>query len=136
MSSRRDFLGEVWRYTGIGLSAVGLGLLWKSLRPARGVREEPREVELSAETLARLGSGDGFAQGGVFLTGTPSAPRGLSLECTHLGCTVAPVPSGGFACPCHGSRFDREGRVVSGPATRPLAAVVVEKRGERWIART
>jgi hypothetical protein len=136
MSSRRDFLGEVWRLVGIGLAALGLGLLWKSLRPARGVRGEPREVELTPELLARLAGGDGFAEGGLFLSGTPSAPRALSLECTHLGCTVAPAPSGGFACPCHGSRFDREGRAVAGPATRPLAAARLEKRGERWIART
>ena len=132
MSSRRDFLGEVWRWTGIGLVALGVGLLWKSLRPARG---EGREVDLTPELLGRLSTGEGFATGGLYLTGTPSAPRALSLECTHLGCRVAPRPSGGFACPCHGSRFDAEGRVVAGPASRPLAAAAVEKRGDRWIAR-
>ncbi len=45
--------------------------------------------------------------------------------CTHLGCSpkyygeVKPEPfdpdwQGGFFCPCHGSRFDLAGRVVSG----------------------
>jgi Rieske Fe-S protein len=29
----------------------------------------------------------------------------------------------GFACPCHGSRVDRHGRVRSGPAKQPLARV-------------
>lgn len=132
MSSRRDFLGEVWRWTGTGLAALGLGLLCKSLRPARG---ESREVELTPDLLARLSTGEGIATGGLFLTGTPSAPRALSLECTHLGCRVAPSSSGGFACPCHGSRFDATGRVASGPARRPLAAARIEKRGDRWIAR-
>jgi Rieske Fe-S protein len=132
MSSRRDFLGEVWRWMGIGLAALGVGLLWKSLRPARG---ESREVELTPDLLARLSIGEGFAAGGLFLTGTPSAPKALSLECTHLGCRVAPRPAGGFACPCHGSRFDADGRVTSGPARRPLARAVLEKRGDRWIAR-
>jgi nitrite reductase/ring-hydroxylating ferredoxin subunit len=44
----------------------------------------------------------------------------VSSECTHLGCTVKHVGQG-FECPCHGSRFDENGRVVQGPAPRPLA---------------
>ncbi len=43
----------------------------------------------------------------------------ISTTCTHLGCTVA-VTAQGFACPCHGSRFDANGRVVGGPAPRAL----------------
>lgn len=43
----------------------------------------------------------------------------ISTTCTHLGCTVA-VTAQGFACPCHGSRFDVNGRVVGGPAPRAL----------------
>lgn len=43
----------------------------------------------------------------------------ISMTCTHLGCTVASVPTG-FACPCHGSRFDAFGKVIGGPAPRAL----------------
>jgi nitrite reductase/ring-hydroxylating ferredoxin subunit len=43
----------------------------------------------------------------------------LSLICTHLGCTVV-VTEDALSCPCHGSRFDREGQVITGPADRPL----------------
>jgi len=43
----------------------------------------------------------------------------ISCVCTHLGCTVARSPDG-FACPCHGSRFARNGEVVRGPAPRAL----------------
>lgn len=43
----------------------------------------------------------------------------LSLVCTHLGCTVESKPEG-FACPCHGSRFDPLGKVTRGPAQKPL----------------
>lgn len=44
----------------------------------------------------------------------------ISLTCTHQGCTVQPSENGEFHCPCHGAIFDREGRVVHGPAQRDL----------------
>ena len=43
----------------------------------------------------------------------------ISTTCTHLGCTVG-LSDTGFACPCHGSRFDQDGNVTGGPAPKPL----------------
>lgn len=43
----------------------------------------------------------------------------ISTTCTHLGCIVG-VSDTGFACPCHGSRFDQDGNVTSGPAPKGL----------------
>jgi len=43
----------------------------------------------------------------------------ISTTCTHLGCIVG-IAETGFACPCHGSRFDQDGNVTGGPAPRPL----------------
>lgn len=43
----------------------------------------------------------------------------ISTTCTHLGCIVG-VAETGFACPCHGSRFDQDGNVTGGPAPRAL----------------
>ena len=48
-----------------------------------------------------------------------------SLTCTHLGCTVE-KDSQGFACPCHGSRYDKDGLVLAGPAKEPLRRLRVE----------
>lgn len=54
----------------------------------------------------------------------------LSLICTHLGCTVT-VAEDAITCPCHGSRFDRQGKVLKGPADRSLERMSVEVHGDK-----
>ncbi|MDY7019952.1 MAG: cytochrome b6-f complex iron-sulfur subunit [Cyanobacteriota bacterium] len=50
------------------------------------------------------------------------ADYGINAVCTHLGCVV---PWNGsedkFICPCHGSQYNAEGKVVRGPAPLSLA---------------
>jgi len=67
----------------------------------------------------------------LFLFNGPDGFFSISSVCTHLGCNVKRVASG-FECPCHGSRFDANGRVVQGPAPAPLAwyALNLSPRGE------
>jgi len=49
----------------------------------------------------------------------------ISLVCTHLGCTVE-SKADGFACPCHGSLYAKDGSVVRGPAMKPLRNLSIE----------
>jgi nitrite reductase/ring-hydroxylating ferredoxin subunit len=48
-----------------------------------------------------------------------------SARCTHLGCRLDRVIDGVVVCPCHGSRFDDQGRVLNGPAVKPLPPLQV-----------
>jgi menaquinol-cytochrome c reductase iron-sulfur subunit len=42
-------------------------------------------------------------------------------QCTHLACAYHwEAESSEFKCPCHGSVFSIEGKVLAGPAPRPL----------------
>lgn len=45
----------------------------------------------------------------------------LSATCTHMGCHVHwNSLETSWDCPCHGSRYDIDGRVLNGPAVAPL----------------
>ncbi len=60
----------------------------------------------------------------VFLVRRGNSFRCLSAVCTHLGCTVNRAGKG-YHCPCHGSVFDEQGAVQSGPAPRALTWFLV-----------
>jgi cytochrome b6-f complex iron-sulfur subunit len=116
---RRDFLAQAafWTTAGaLGFAAVGIARMPKpGVLPGQAstiklgapgeypVSSEPTRVP--GQNLFVLHDSDGYAV--------------LAAICTHLGCVVAPAGEG-FDCPCHGSRFGRDGRVVKGPAPSPL----------------
>jgi menaquinol-cytochrome c reductase iron-sulfur subunit len=59
----------------------------------------------------------------------------FSPLCTHLGCAYHwQAANKAFLCPCHGSVFDIEGNVITGPANRPLDRYSVKIEGSRlWL---
>ena len=59
---------------------------------------------------------------GVFLLSrtSPSAFSAIEAVCTHEGCTITGADGDIYVCPCHGSRYNRNGQVVNGPATASL----------------
>jgi cytochrome b6-f complex iron-sulfur subunit len=64
----------------------------------------------------------------VFVVRKPTgAIYTLSEVCTHLGClTFFKQNEGIIACPCHGSKFKKDGEVIEGPAPRPLQRYFAE----------
>jgi len=65
------------------------------------------------------------------------ASFGLNAVCTHLGCVVPwNAAENKFMCPCHGSQYNNEGKVVRGPAPLSLALVHADVTEDGKIALT
>ena len=57
----------------------------------------------------------------------------FSSKCSHLGCKINSQKNGLLICPCHGSKFDKEGNPVEGPAPNPLKEIRFEKNANELI---
>lgn len=122
--SRRKFI------TTLTLLLASGGLLARYLIPRSTVQ---RRV-LASATIGDLPVNGAlvFSKERVALLRDGSGFYALSLVCTHLGCTVTVTPEA-LSCPCHGSRFDKQGRVLTGPAERALERLDVELRGDEVL---
>jgi cytochrome b6-f complex iron-sulfur subunit len=61
------------------------------------------------------------ANSGIYLIRAQEGFFALSAICTHLGCLTTWKPElNQIACPCHGSKFNRDGQKIEGPAPKPL----------------
>ncbi len=60
-------------------------------------------------------------QNGIYIVRGAEGFFALQAVCTHLGCLTAwNQELGIIACPCHGSKFNRDGVKIACPAPRPL----------------
>jgi len=50
----------------------------------------------------------------------------ISSKCTHMGCRINQLSGDRLLCPCHGSSFDLNGNVLSGPALKALPQLPFE----------
>lgn len=65
---------------------------------------------------------------------TKGTAAAFSAICTHMGCTVKPAGKE-LHCPCHGSRYDAStGKVLHGPAPKPLPKVAVHVEGGEVVS--
>lgn len=124
---RRDFLGlsSLW-----AMSAALLFALFGMLRlPKAAVLPSPSK-KFRVTLPDTLAAGEPYVPPGrqVAIFRDAEGIHAVSTVCTHLGCVVKPNPEG-FECPCHGSRFARDGGVTKGPAPRALPWLQVSSKG-------
>ncbi len=134
--TRRYFL-EVVGVGAIGAAAAGSMVLTGTYLSPNVVKEPP--------TKFKAGPAENYPPGSVTLDNEQKvyivrAKEGyfyaLSAVCTHLGCITNWKPEEGIvACPCHGSKFDREGTKIDGPAPRslPRFAMSLDDQGQLVI---
>lgn len=123
--TRRRFIAALIT---VPLMAAGL---WRFLTPKRINKPALLRVTL---TDIPIGAALVYKQERIALMRQGEQVIAMSLVCTHLGCTVTVTPEG-MVCPCHGSRFDRQGKVLTGPAERPLPRLTVETEGDMLVVR-
>ncbi|HEX8465162.1 MAG TPA: ubiquinol-cytochrome c reductase iron-sulfur subunit [Abditibacterium sp.] len=133
--SRRRFLET-------SAAALGVSLLGCSSDPNTPPNSSPSaggaagvKAVAGADGALKLTSVAGIEKGKALAFTLPDGEPGLyfvtqsgesgavSARCTHAGCVVewqgeAAVP---LRCPCHESHFALDGKVLSGPAQKPLA---------------
>ncbi len=134
--SERDSTGGRREFFLTGAAAVGLasaGFVVSTFRylVPTVLYEPPARFTIGPAGSFPAGSVTFLEDRRLFLFNGPDGFFTVSSVCTHLGCNVKRVASG-FECPCHGSRFDENGRVLHGPAPTPLSwfALSLSPRGE------
>ena len=94
------------------------------------------DTAVDAGPLAEYGEDrvyDQFRQEGFFLVRRDRKLFALSSVCTHKGCKVRAQTDGSYLCKCHGSRFDRDGKVTKPPAKRDLPRLQVAVDGRDHV---
>ena len=127
--SRREFF--VTGCTAIGLASAGFVVSTFRYLVPTVLYEPPARFTLGNPADFPPGSVTFLEDRHLFVFNGPEGFYTVSSVCTHLGCNVKRGGEG-FECPCHGSRFDANGRVVGGPAPSALAwyALSLSPRGE------
>jgi len=117
---RRAFFARIG-IGSLGIAAAGtMAFAYEFLTP--NVLYEPSPI-------INVGKPENFAlesvtldvNSGIYLVHSKDGFFAMNAVCTHLGCLTTWKPELGIiACPCHGSKFNREGVKIEGPAPAPL----------------
>ncbi len=143
------FLSFIFSIAGIVSAALGLPALAYLLFPPK-ISRASNWVDAGSAGELKVGQPEEFTFRKVQVDGwkvksdkatawvvklTENDIVAYSPSCTHLGCAYHwDAEKNQFLCPCHTSVFAIDGKVVSGPAPRPLDRYEVRLEGnELWL---
>lgn len=124
------------RRTILKFGLIGSGLLiLKGLSHFLGYQEPP-----TVATKKVLDTPESYLPGSVtpipdvqsWLMRDQNGLYAVTAVCPHLGCLIQHNGER-FECPCHGSAFQSNGQVISGPAVKPLRHLALSRSADNWL---
>jgi cytochrome b6-f complex iron-sulfur subunit len=141
--TRREFLNYAWLASLGFVFAVGFGgaaYFFSFPRFKAGEFGGVFPLGSAGDALPKPTDPPLHNQNGKFwLSNVNGAIIALYDVCVHLGCLYQWQPvTGRFECPCHGSKYQKDGTYIEGPAPRSLDRMVVSFNGpdNQSIAKT
>jgi menaquinol-cytochrome c reductase iron-sulfur subunit len=147
--SRRSFyIGAIYGFWGLIAAALGLPAVVYLFLPPK-TTEQGNWVEIGdvtklapnapVEMVFRRNRVDGWKiqseKSTAWVVKRPdNEVVAFGPQCTHLGCAYHwEEGKNEFLCPCHSSLFSVDGKVVSGPAPRPLDRFETKVEGNKLL---
>jgi len=122
--NRRDFLIKGAKTIAIGALALSSFDIVKLVAASKDTPFDYSTIQkvINISDYPSLASTGGYAmitKTVIVIRKSSSKFIALSTICTHKKCDVE-YDGTGFECPCHGSTYDKTGKVTNGPATKSL----------------
>lgn len=118
--NRRDALVKIGAGS-LGLAGCGAAVFGYNFLSPNVLYEPSPVVKAGKPENYPAGSVTQDVKSAIYIVHAAEGFYSLSAICTHLGCqTVWNADLGIVACPCHGSKFNKLGVKIDGPAPRPL----------------
>lgn len=136
--NRRTFM----TWVGVGGLASSLPVALAACSPTNKTESSPNiefqpvgsveELDKSSQLLKKSPVGSVL----VVRTAATNELSAVNPTCTHAGCVVQwQGTQEKFVCPCHGSEFGTDGKVLKGPAKNPLKTYQAKIEGNSVLVK-
>lgn len=140
---RRDFISWVglgWIASSLPVAIAACSSQTATIEPKSSASQDWQKVGTTAELdkTSQLVAKDSPV-GAVLVVGKSQSANLIAVNptCTHKGCTVTWKEEGKkFTCPCHGSEFASDGKVLKGPADKPLKTYAARIEGDSVVVKS
>jgi cytochrome b6-f complex iron-sulfur subunit len=121
----------------VAVTGCGQQTATTSESPAAALRADGFEVAGTVADLDRTGQllNEQMALGKALVVRDGEQLLAVEPTCNHKGCSVAWDASQTFICPCHDSKFAKDGKLLQGPATQALPIYTAKIEGDQVLVR-